>query len=336
MQVKIPTIIDYAMSKRRINKQQSARIEKLQASYRDEENEAVEDGLVLTRFSRHAEVESLQGTRIRCSIRPNIDSLVAGDRVIWQAEGESQAVIVSRYPRQSVLGRPDKRGQFRPVAANITQLIVVVAVKPELSWPLLDSYLILAEHLDLQVCIVLNKVDMPCEPIKKNLITIYQPLGYNILLLSKDDPSSYEGLKQSLNHQTSVFVGQSGVGKSSLISGILPHEESIQTAAISVASELGCHTTSNSRLYHLPTGGALIDSPGVREFGLWHMPASEIIQGYREFRPLVSQCKFRNCTHKDSPGCAILNALSKGEVEQSRYDNFIKITAQFTNSEKSG
>ncbi|CDZ77937.1 Putative ribosome biogenesis GTPase RsgA [Legionella massiliensis] len=321
------------MSKRRINKQQSGRIQKIQANYRQQaENNTsltAENGLVLSRFSRHADIEDSHGNRIHCSIRPNIDSLVAGDRVIWQAEGVKRGVVVSRYPRTSVLGRPDKRGESRPVAANITQVIIVVAAKPELTWSLLDSYLVMVEQLGLEICIVLNKVDLDCEAVQKELIACYQPLGYRILFTSKEANLGYDLLKQALNHQTSVFVGQSGVGKSSLISGLLPHESNIQTAEISANSELGCHTTSNSRYYHLPSGGALIDSPGVREFGLWHMPDNEITQGYREFRPLISQCKFRNCNHRDSPGCAIIKAINNGELSQKRYDSYLKIIAQF-------
>lgn len=319
------------MSKRRINKQQSARIQKIQARYR-QKNEANEtfptvEGLVLTRFSRHAIVEDPQGNCVHCSIRPNLDSLVAGDQVIWQAESKG-GVVVSRFPRESVLSRPDKRGELKPIAANITQVIVVVAPKPDLTWPLLDSYLVMAEHLGLNLCIVLNKVDIPCVNIQEELLKLYKPLGYPIIFTSSHNNSGYDLLKQSLDQQTSVFVGQSGVGKSSLISKLLP-EVDIQTAEISTGSELGCHTTSNSRLYHLPSGGNLIDSPGVREFGLWHMPISEIVQGYREFRPLVSQCKFRNCNHRDSPGCAIIAALDGGKLAQKRYDNFLKITSQY-------
>ncbi|MCC5013504.1 MULTISPECIES: small ribosomal subunit biogenesis GTPase RsgA [unclassified Legionella] len=317
------------MSKRRINKQQAARIEKMQAEYRQNTDMPGKEGLVLSRFGRHAEIEDSQGNRIHCSIRPNLDSLVAGDRVIWQVEGHAQGVVVSRYPRQSTLGRPDKRGLFKPVAANISQVIVVTAAKPELTWPLLDSYLVMAEHLALEVCIVLNKTDLPCETIQQELLTCYKPLGYPLLFTSQFDTQGYELLKKTLQHHTSVFVGQSGVGKSSLIAGLLPHENNIQTAEISASSELGCHTTSNSRLYHLPSGGALIDSPGVREFGLWHMPISEITQGYREFQPLIAQCKFRNCNHKDTPGCAIKAALDAGKITQKRYDSFVKITVQF-------
>ncbi|KTD22070.1 EngC GTPase [Legionella lansingensis] len=319
------------MSKRRVNKQQSARIQKMQANYRQspETDSSSLQGLVLTRFSRHAEIEDSDGKRIHCSIRPNIDSIVAGDRVVWHPKGIDQGVVVSRFPRESIVGRHDKRGDFKPAAANITQLMVVVAPKPELSWTLLDSYLIMAESLQLKICIVLNKIDLPCDAIQQELLNVYQPLGYPIILTSKEQSDHHQPLKNALNGQISIFVGQSGVGKSSLIAAILPHESNIQIAEISSGSELGCHTTSNSRLYHLPSGGALIDSPGVREIGLWHMPLGEIAQGYREFRPFLRQCKFRNCDHKQTPGCAIITALDRGDIGRKRYENFVRITAQF-------
>lgn len=321
------------MSKRRINKQQTARIQKIQAHYRQKKETdeflATKEGLVLTRYRRHAIVEDNLGHCTHCSIRPNIDSLIAGDRVIWQKAGNS-GVIVSRFPRESILARPDKRGEFKPIAANITQIIVVVTAKPELTWSLLDSYLVMSEYLNLNVCIILNKIDLPsCMELQQELLASYSPLGYSILFTSTQNKQGYEQLKQVLNHQTSVFVGQSGVGKSSLIAGVLPHIDDIQIANISANSALGCHTTSNSRLYHLPSGGKLIDSPGIRELGLWHMPAAEIIQGYREFRPLLSQCKYRNCNHRDSPGCAILIELAKGNLPQRRYDSLLQLTRQF-------
>jgi len=320
------------MSKRRISDQQSARIAKKQKLYRQhtasEHNLPTADGLVIARYARHAQIESEEGTRIRCLIRPNLDSIVAGDRVVWQLESDGQGVIISRYPRHSVLGRPDKRGQLRPVAANITQMMVVVAPKPEISWSLLDSYLVLAEHLHLEACIVLNKIDLAAEELKQQLVRQYEPLGYSILFTGRSDTKGYKHLQKALDDETSVFVGQSGVGKSSLIAHILPGESGIQTAAISSNSELGCHTTSNSFYYHLPTGGALIDSPGVREFGMWHMPPNEIAKGYREFAPLLQHCKFRDCNHRNAPGCALLNAVKEGLITSARYNNFIKIITQ--------
>jgi ribosome biogenesis GTPase len=320
------------MSKRRINKQQSARIEKNQQTYQDNINthpELLADGLVLTRFSRHVEIEDKQGKYIRCSIRPNIETLVAGDRVIWQAEGDNQGVVVSLYPRNSLLARPTSVGLKKPVAANITQIIIVIAPKPQISWPLLDSYLIMVETLGLHAIILLNKTDLPCDELKEQLIKDYHNLNYPILMVNKHNLDSFAELKTALNHQVSVFVGQSGVGKSSLIVGVLPHEQNITTQEISIGTELGRHTTSNSRFYHIPTGGALIDSPGVREFSLWNIDASMIAQGYREFQPYLSLCKFRNCTHINTPHCAILNALDQGFIAQSRYENFIKLCGQF-------
>ncbi|KTD79345.1 ribosome small subunit-dependent GTPase A [Legionella waltersii] len=316
------------MSKRRINKQQSVRIAKIQRTYHQEvqkNDSSLNDGLVITRFSRHAEIEDPSGNTLLCTIRPNLESVVAGDKVIWQLEGENQGVVVSLYPRTSVLARPSSRGIKKPVAANITQLIVVMAPKPEVSWPLLDSYLIMADILNLAVVIVLNKVDLPSTDIKERLDSDYRSLGYSIVLTSQELTKSIVELQEHLKNHVSVFVGQSGVGKSSIISLILPHEEKIAINQISDFSELGKHTTRNSRYYHLPTGGALIDSPGVREFILWEIDQNRIAQGYREFKPLISQCKFRNCTHVDTPNCAIINALHHGEISSTRYDNFLKL-----------
>lgn len=323
------------MSKRRINKQQSARIEKIQQTYQTnkENHDNLMDGLVITRFSRHVEIEDNQGARTRCSIRPNLETLVAGDRVVWQNEGTDQGVVLSLYPRKSVLAKPTGAGVVKPVAANITQIIVVIAAKPEISWPLLDSYLVMAETLQLPAIILLNKTDLPCTELKEQLLVDYHQLGYPLLFTSQDDVEGIAQLKKVLDHQVSVFVGQSGVGKSSLISAILPHEENIATGAISEVSELGRHTTSNSRYYHIPSGGALIDSPGVREFSLWHIDAAEIARGYSEFRPFLSQCKFRNCTHKDTPHCAIIKAMQDGLIAKKRYENFLKLCAQYTSKE---
>ncbi len=322
------------MSKRRISHQQSARIEKKQRNYRQQAETGqpitTSDGLVIKRFSRHAQIEDDNGNRTHCAIRPSLDTLVAGDRVIWQTEGHSQGVVVSRYPRDSVLGRPDKRGELRPVAANITQVMIVVAPKPEISWSLLDSYLVMTEHFNLQACIVLNKTDLITDQLRDKLLMYYSALNYPVIFTGRDQQQGYKQLQAALNNQTSVFVGQSGVGKSSLIAQVLPEESStIQVADISIKSELGCHTTSNSCFYHIPTGGALIDSPGVREFGLWHMPAEDIAKGFREFRPFLSKCKFRDCNHKNAPECALLEAVKNKSITRQRYENYVKISTQF-------
>ena len=322
------------MSTRRINKQQSARIEKKKERYLEQHTENrhddTNDGLILTRFGRHALVETSHGPHLRCAISQNMEALVAGDRVLWQRINETEGIIISCYPRQSVLSRPNPRGEIKPIAANIDQILIVVAPKPEISWPLLDSYLIMTEYLQLSACIVLNKTDLPCDELKKQLLEQYKPLGYPILFTNGNEPSLL--LEQTLNGKTSVFVGQSGVGKSSLISRVLPPGQHISTGAISERTELGTHTTSNSYFYHLPTGGALIDSPGVREFGLQNLPITEIASYYREFKPYLTQCKFRNCTHiNQAHGCALIKAVQENKVALARYDNYIKILSSFKN-----
>lgn len=320
------------MSKRRINKQQTSRIEKTQQSYqlnKESELDSLADGLVIRCFNKQVEIEDNHGKKIRCSIRPHLETLVAGDRIIWQAEGDNQGVVVSLYPRGSMLARPTAKGLKKPVAANITQLVIVVAPKPEISWPLLDSYLIMAETLKLHALIVLNKVDLPCELIKQQLSQEYQSLDYPCVLISKTNAETIEHLATRLNHQVSVFVGQSGVGKSSIISTLLPHEEHIITGDISLNSELGKHTTSNSCYYHLPQGGALIDSPGVREFNLWDIDINTLTKGYKDFSAYLGQCKFRNCSHQNTPGCAILGAVQDGRIAINRYNNFIKLCDQY-------
>lgn len=318
------------MSKRRITRQQSTRINKRQKSYQQAtKHTETQDGLVLTRFGSQALIETESGDTIPCLIRQNMNSLVAGDKVVFLQEGVEQGVVVSRYPRVCELSRIDKRGEAKPVAANITQMFVVVAPKPAISWPLLDSYLIIAEHLNINACIILNKTDLDIGLIEARLKEQYAPLGYPVLMISQKKPNSFQSLLKQAQQQTSVFVGQSGVGKSSLISTLLPDKNDIQIAEISEQSELGKHTTSNSYYYHLPSGGAIIDSPGVREFALWQMPLADIARGYREFLPFIEQCKFRNCTHMDTPGCALQNAVKNGLIARERYNNYVKIAAKF-------
>ncbi len=322
------------MSKRRISKQQSIRIDDKHSRYRQSKDNPTPtsslDGLVIARFSRHALIETAIGSLVLCSIRPSIDTLVAGDRIVFEPEGPTQGAVVSCYPRDSVLGRPDKRGHLKPIAANITQLIIVVATKPDLSWPLLDSYLVMAEYLHLKATIIFNKIDLDSQSLQQQLLQHYEPLGYPLLFTCQANKKTLTPLQDLLADEVSVFVGQSGVGKSSLIAGLLPQERAIQTNDISLRTALGKHTTRNSRLYHIPSGGALIDSPGVRELSLWHMPITDIANGFREFKPFLSHCKFRNCNHHFTLGCAVLDAVNKHQISHTRYENYVKIALQFS------
>ncbi len=327
------------MSKRRINKQQSTRIAKQHQNYRqlheNNSDKTLCEGLVITRYSRHAHIEDQEGHAVHCAIRPNLNSMVAGDRVIWQPEGPGQGIVLSVYPRKSVLGRPDAQGHVKAIAANISQIMIVIAPAPAVSWLLLDSYLVMAEHLNIQPFIILNKSDLGIEDIRQFLLQHYEPLGYP-LLFTNIKSQELNTLQKSLRNQVSVFVGQSGVGKSSLIRYILPHEVArIQTGEISAQSQFGCHTTSNSHLYHLPSGGDLIDSPGVREFSLWSMSQPMIAAGFREFKPYISHCKFRNCTHSNTPNCAVLDAVKTHQISLKRYENYVKMITNGNLGQKS-
>ena len=305
------------MAKRRLTKQQSRRIT-------EKTHHNAKEGLLISRFGSQADVEDKSGHLIRCKFRQNIGSIVAGDNVLWEPVDSQHGVILRRKPRHSVLGRPDKQNHIKAIAANIDQIFIVVAIKPQLTLSLLDSYLVATELLHIPAKIILNKSDLPHQDLLNNLET-YKALGYEVITTNVYDSQGLKELSTHLHHKTSVFVGQSGVGKSSLIKGLIPHE-SIATGQISSQSELGKHTTSMSRLYHLHPSGDIIDSPGIREFGLWHMPAHDIAKGFIEFQPFIGHCKFRDCHHKKEPGCAIHQAVNKHQINRQRYQNYLKIT----------
>ncbi len=292
---------------------------------------AEQSGIVISRYGQHADIEDLQGQLIRCDIRRTVQSLVCGDEVIWRPsklDGQSsKGVVEAVQPRRTALTRPDYYDGVKIVAANIDQIFVVSALLPEFSSQILDRYIIAAEQMAMTPILVLNKIDLAndqqLESIREYL-NYYRSLGYPVIELSCKTEQGLELLHQQLNQKVSIFVGQSGVGKSSLVNGLLPAAAE-QVGDVSDNSGLGQHTTTTSKMLSLPCGGRLIDSPGVREFGLWHLEPEEILNGYIEFLPLISQCKFRDCKHGNDPGCAIRTAVEAGEIAKFRYENFHKI-----------
>lgn len=291
-------------------------------------------GLVISRFGQHADIEDSESKEVhRCNLRRGIESLVSGDKVIWRPGLESMAGIVGVVeavePRTSVLTRPDYYDGLKPVAANIDQMIIVSAIVPELSLNIIDRYLIVAETLGISPILVLNKVDLIEESkieLYQQSLAVYEKLGYEVLWVSRDTQAGLSELESKLNDKINVFVGQSGVGKSSLVNAILPElEQRIEEGDVSESSGLGQHTTTAARLYHLPRGGDLIDSPGVREFGLWHLDAEEVTKAFVEFRPYLGGCKFRDCKHKDDPGCLIVDAVAQGDITPTRFENYHRI-----------
>lgn len=340
------------MAQRRISRQQSFRIDRIQAeriaraekrAARAEELlaggelGAEQRGRVIAHYGVQVAVEALDGElagqRFRCHRRANIEHLVTGDEVIWQPAAEAgTGVITALLPRQSVLVRPDPYGKLKPVAANIDRILLIIAPEPTPSAELIDRYLIACETTGIRPVIVLNKADLlspETAPERaaalSDLLAGYAALGYETRILSAH--GELGDLLALVAERTVVFVGQSGVGKSSLINALLP-DVAQKVNEISSGSKLGQHTTTTACWFDLPGGGALIDSPGIREFGVWHMSREQLLAGFIEFQPLLGQCRFRNCAHDREPGCALHEAVADGRIQARRLASFQQLAAQ--------
>jgi ribosome biogenesis GTPase len=288
-------------------------------------------GTVIGRFGKHADVEDTSGTISRCHIRRTVESVVCGDKVFF-SKGDTtdtgvNGVIEIVKDRHSVLTRPDFYDGVKPIAANIDRIIVVSAILPSLSTNIIDRYLVACEDIGITPLIVINKVELLNDEERATVadqLTTYEKLGYEVLYTSCQTGEGIEALNDYLNNSISVFVGQSGVGKSSLINQVLPDADEL-TGEISNNSGLGQHTTTAAKLLHLPAGGDLIDSPGVREFGLWHIPSERITWGFVEFRDYLGGCKFRDCKHLNDPGCLIKKAVEDNEISAERFESYHRI-----------
>jgi len=255
-----------------------------------------------------------------CTGRQNIKLSVAGDQVIFQTISKSEGVVTALLERDNQLSR-----SYKLIASNIDQLWLVVAVEPHYQFELIDRYLVVAENAGLPINIVVNKIELSrdLERIKYNF-SMYESAGYQVVYLSVKDQINIEQFKTLLDDKTHIFLGQSGVGKSSLINELIPNLN-LRVNEISTKSKLGKHTTTNTTLYHIPSGGDLIDSPGIREFQLDDLSNKEILSGYREFKPFIGSCKFRNCAHINEPNCAIKEAVESGKIHHKRYENYLQL-----------
>lgn len=292
-----------------------------------------QSGLVIARYNKFYAVEDENGEITQCVSRKKLSPL-CGDRVIWEPSGDG-GVVTAIMPRHNVLTRPNRHGQPKESAANIDQLIIVNAVPNvaesetsyEFNSALTDRYIVASVLLEATPLIVINKCDLASPELIKKIeqaLQVYREIGYATLVTSTTLPHGISALTDELRDRTSIFVGESGVGKSSLINAIMP-ALAIRTDKVSAHSGLGKHTTTTSILYHLPQGGNLIDSPGVREFGLWQVGRSQLAQGFRDFLPYLGNCKFRNCNHHHNAGCAVEAATSQGKISAVRMRSYYEI-----------
>lgn len=281
-------------------------------------------GRVVTRFGAELVIEDETGQRRRCTSRRRLQDAVCGDRVEWSPSDAGNDVVTAILPRRNLLQRLDPRGQIRPVAANLDQVVVVIARHPPPQWSLVDRYLVAIEHLDARAVLLVNKADLEADPsdTQPGMEERYRQLGYPVLHTSASAGLGLDALREALKDRTSILVGQSGVGKSSLIQALLPGE-TLRIGEVSASTGEGRHTTTAASLYHLPGGGDLIDSPGVRDFTPPPLPAEELARGFVEFRPHLGQCRFHNCSHDREPGCAIKAAVESGEIREERYRSYL-------------
>ena len=282
------------------------------------------DGRVIAAHGRQYLVELADGERMNCVPRGKKSEIACGDLLEIERSSENQGVINAIAPRTSLLYRSNETRQ-KLIAANVDQVVIVVATEPSFSDELITRALLAAESEEIEPLIVLNKCDLTDKlEAARERLAIFAELGYRTLELSARDHA--EDLRPYLQGCISVLVGQSGMGKSTLVNALVP-EANAATREISAALDSGKHTTTHATLYHLDDESDLIDSPGLQEFGLGHLDRQEIEYAFPEFRPYVGQCRFRDCRHDKEPDCALIAAVNAGKIDKRRFAIYHRIAA---------
>ena len=271
-------------------------------------------GTVVAAYGKRFQIELPDKKRISCVTRGKKTDLACGDIVTIELTDKHEGVIENTLARKTLLYRSNAF-KSKILAANVTQIIIVLATQPSFYEALLNRCLIAAEAANIKPLIVLNKCDLADDNNAKQKLALYTSLGYQVLTLSaKEDISS---LKPYLQDEASILVGQSGMGKSTIINSLLPDED-VRTREVSHTLDSGKHTTTAAHLYHIDAHSQLIDSPGLQEFGLHHLSTDELEHAFIEFRPYLGKCRFNNCKHLQEPECAIKDAVTSGHISSER------------------
>jgi ribosome biogenesis GTPase len=277
-------------------------------------NHATLQGLVVASYGKRYTVELNDKSKISCVTRGKKTDLACGDIVNIKLTDKREGVVESSEPRVSLLYRSNAY-KSKILASNVSQIVIVLATQPSFYEALLNRCLTAAEAADIKPLIVLNKCDLAEANDAKNKLKVYEDLGYQIIHLSaKEDVAP---LLPYLKQQRSVLVGQSGMGKSTIINALLPNAH-IRTQEISNSLDSGKHTTTATHLYYLDDNSTLIDSPGLQEFGLNHLTQEDLERSFIEFKPYLGHCRFNDCKHQVEPDCAVNKAVEEGKINPVR------------------
>ncbi|HEX5138422.1 MAG TPA: ribosome small subunit-dependent GTPase A [Planctomycetota bacterium] len=289
-------------------------------------------------------IVDLDGEEARCIVRKGFvhrarnpaKAVAVGDRVRVEASGEGLAVVAVD-PRRSAISRPDPSRPRREqiLVANIDAVLVVAAARdPDLVPALVDRFLVDAESRGLVAGIALTKIDLAPEASSGEMATLYKGLGYDVLAVSSVTGEGLEAVRDFLRDRTTALLGHSGVGKSSLANALDPSLR-LRVGPVQEGTGLGTHTTTTVSLLRLPWGGYLVDTPGIREFGLWAMDPRELRHAYREMAVLAGGCRFTDCLHEREPGCAVKKAAAAGAIAPCRYESYLRLLASLREARES-